>query len=33
VVKQQLEVRGYIVGCDVDGRPTDPLHPWNRRSA
>lgn len=33
IVKQQLEVRGYIAGCDLGGRPIDPLHPWNRRKA
>jgi hypothetical protein len=31
IVKQQLEVRGYIVGCDAAGRPLSPDHPWNRR--
>lgn len=28
--KQRQESRGYIVGCDAKGRPTDPQHPWNR---
>lgn len=32
--KQREERRGYRVGCDDDGRPMDPAHPWNsRRSA
>ena len=28
--KQQLEVRGFIAGCDLTGMPLDPEHPWNR---
>lgn len=28
--KQRQERRGYVVGCDADGRPRDPNHPWNR---
>lgn len=27
---QREEKRGYVIGCDVDGRPVDPAHPWNR---
>lgn len=30
IVKQREEARGYVQGCDRDGRPTDPGHPWNR---
>lgn len=29
--KQRQERRGYVAGCDADGRPLDPSHPWNRR--
>ncbi|MEO4000324.1 HNH endonuclease [Mesorhizobium sp. CAU 1732] len=24
------EKRGYVVGSDINGRPVDPLHPWNQ---
>lgn len=27
---QREEKRGHVVGCDLDGRPLDPQHPWNR---
>lgn len=27
---QREEVRGYTIGADIDGRPVDPNHPWNR---
>ncbi|MBY3386393.1 HNH endonuclease [Rhizobium laguerreae] len=27
---QREERRGHVIGCDVDGRPLDPHHPWNR---
>lgn len=27
---QREEARGHVIGCDADGRPTDPAHPWNR---
>lgn len=27
---QREEARGHVIGCDVDGRPVDPAHPWNR---
>ena len=27
---QREEARGYKVGSDIDGRPVDPKHPWNR---
>ena len=30
VTKQQIEVRGYVAGCDLKGRPLDGDHPWNR---
>lgn len=30
--KQQLEASGHIRGCDVNGMPLDPGHPWNRPS-
>ena len=30
ISKQQIEARGYVVGCDVKGRPLDGDHPWNR---
>ncbi|NMG39900.1 HNH endonuclease [Chelativorans sp. ZYF759] len=26
---QREEERGYKVGCDGEGRPVDPAHPWN----
>ena len=29
VTEQREEDRGFIVGNDCDGRPTDPSHPWN----
>lgn len=29
-VKQIEESRGFRIGCDTDGRPIDPNHPWNR---
>lgn len=28
---QREEKRGYVIGSDIDGRPVDPAHPWNRR--
>ena len=28
--KQELETTGRLRGCDVDGRPLDPKHHWNR---
>jgi 5-methylcytosine-specific restriction protein A len=28
--KQAEEKRGYVIGCDVQGIPIDPKHPWNR---
>ena len=28
--KQRLEKSGTIAGCNVDGRPLDPKHHWNR---
>lgn len=31
--KQQLETTGHVRGCDVNGRPLDPNHPWNRPTA
>lgn len=27
---QREEARGHVIGCDVNGRPVDPEHPWNR---
>lgn len=27
---QREEARGYTIGSDIDGRPVDPKHPWNR---
>ena len=30
--KQSEERRGYRAGCDADGRPLDPNHPWRRGS-
>lgn len=27
---QREEARGFVAGCDEDGRPIDPNHPWNR---
>lgn len=29
-VKQSEERRGQIIGVDLEGRPLDPAHPWNR---
>ncbi len=29
-VIQREEKRGHVIGCDDAGRPSDPLHPWNR---
>ena len=29
-VKQTAEKRGLMPGCDEDGNPVDPKHPWNR---
>lgn len=31
--KAREEARGYVIGCDVAGRPLDPEHPWNKASA
>ena len=28
--KQTEEKRGHVIGCDIDGRPLDPEHPWAR---
>jgi hypothetical protein len=28
--KQVLETSGHVRGCDVNGMPLDPMHPWNR---
>ena len=28
--KQEFEKSGTIRGCDVNGIPLDPAHPWNR---
>jgi len=28
--KQELEATGRIRGCDLNGDPLDPNHPWNR---
>lgn len=30
---QKATHRGYVTGHDEDGRPIDPNHPWNRRTA
>lgn len=27
--KQRLEKSGRVVGCDVSGKPIDPMHHWN----
>jgi 5-methylcytosine-specific restriction protein A len=27
---QREEARGYTIGSDINGRPLDPKHPWNR---
>lgn len=29
---QREEKRMYTIGCDADGRPVDPTHPWNVRT-
>lgn len=31
--KQRTEKRGLMCGCDADGNPLDPRHPWNRQTA
>lgn len=28
--KQRMEKSGVVLGCDEEGNPIDPLHPWNR---
>lgn len=28
--KQAEEKRGRVIGCDLDGRPLDPNHPWSK---
>lgn len=28
--KQAEEKRGHTTGCDVQGMPVDPNHPWNQ---
>lgn len=28
---QREEARGYMIGSDINGRPVDTTHPWNRR--
>ena len=30
--KQRFEKTGRIKGCDKDGTPIDPNHPWNRHN-
>lgn len=30
-VKQAMESGGVVRGCDAEGRPLDPGHPWNTR--
>lgn len=30
-LKQREDNRGYVIGCDVAGRPVDPDHPWNKK--
>lgn len=30
-LKAKEEHRGYVIGCDIAGRPIDPRHPWNSR--
>jgi 5-methylcytosine-specific restriction protein A len=27
-IEQSIERLGYEKGCDVEGRPLDPCHPW-----
>jgi 5-methylcytosine-specific restriction protein A len=27
---QKQEARGYVIGSDINGRPLDPHHPWNK---
>lgn len=29
-LKQTAEKRDLMPGCDIDGNPVDPRHPWNR---
>ncbi len=31
--KKSQEATGHLRGCDVDGNPLDPEHPWNREAA
>ena len=28
--QQRQERTGHVIGCDADGWPRDPEHPWNR---
>lgn len=30
-IMQMAEKHGYSQACDVNGHPTDPNHPWNRK--
>jgi len=31
VIKKQLEESGVLIGCDQDGFPVDPKHPWGKK--
>ncbi len=30
-IEQAIEARGYEIGCDAQGRPVAPDHPWNQK--
>lgn len=30
-LKQAMETSGRVKGCDLNGYPLDPNHPWNQR--
>lgn len=30
-IKKQIEASGTYGGCDLNGYPLDPNHPWNQR--
>ncbi len=31
--KKSQEATGHLRGCDADGFPLDPAHPWNREAS
>lgn len=30
-IEQSIERLGYEKGCDADGNPVDPAHPWSKK--